>query len=132
MANAAAGDIPSPGAWTVIYAAVAVTRSLPWMAAWSCVPLTTVVARSLPFQRITEPAVKFAPLTVRVKLEAPAVVVEGLREVIEGTTEVVPSPPPPHAAIAREQDRKMRTARPRGLVGPSETGTPGPYVSEPS
>jgi len=40
--------------------------------------LTKVVARSLPLNRTTELLLKFVPVTVRVKLPLPAVLVVGL------------------------------------------------------
>ena len=56
------------------------------------------------FQLITEPATKFAPLTVKVNAAPPAVVLEGDRDEIDGVPLLVgnvqiPEVPPPGAGL---------------------------------
>ncbi len=58
----------------------AVARSVAGIAAVNCVGLTKVVVRGEPFHCTTEPAVKFCPVTVRVRAGAPTVAEAGAIE----------------------------------------------------
>ena len=55
------------------------------MLAVNWVPLTKVVVRSTPFQRTTDPATKFAPVTVKLNPAPPAVALPGESCVSVGT-----------------------------------------------
>src|SRR5436190_1922588 len=99
-------DVPPPGGAlnTVTRAVPAVRRSVAGIAALSCVAETYVVGRSAPFQRTTEPATKFVPVTVSVKPEAPAWTRFGLSPVVAGTGFVIVKAcaldvPPPGAEL---------------------------------
>ena len=84
-------DVPPPGAGlkTVIGNTPALTISADVSEAVNCVLLTNVVVRLLPLKRTTEPAKKFVPLTVNVKLIPPAETLVGESVVIVGTGTVV-------------------------------------------
>ena len=58
-------------------------------AAFKRFPLTNVVARGLPFQSTTAPETNPLPFTARVKAAPPAVVMDGLRELIAGPAVIV-------------------------------------------
>src|SRR3989442_544250 len=87
MVKLAALEVPPPGGGlkTVTEAEPALATSLAGMEAVSLVSLTKAVARSAPFQRTTDPAMKLAPLTVRLKAGAPACADVGLMAVMFGT-----------------------------------------------
>src|SRR6266850_1860645 len=80
-------DVPPPGAelTTVTCGVPATATSAGGIVAVSCVAETYVVGRAAPFQRTTEPATKFVPVTVRVNPEAPAWTRFGLSPVVAGT-----------------------------------------------
>ena len=75
---------PGGGENTVTDALPTETRLAVAMAAVSCVALTKVVGRSAPFQRTVDPDVKLLPFTVSVKPALPAVVLDGVSELIAG------------------------------------------------
>ena len=79
-------DVPPPGAGlnTLTCAVPAVTRSGAGTAAVSWVAETNVVARSAPFHRTVEPEMKFVPVTISVRPDAPAVTEAGLKPVVVG------------------------------------------------
>src|SRR6185436_6618450 len=74
-------DVPPPGAGltTVTVAVPAAAKSLAGIVAISCVLLTKAVGRGLLFQRTSELATKFDPLTVSVMPPRPAVADTGFR-----------------------------------------------------
>ena len=80
-------EAPPPGAGltTFTIAVPAAERSLAGMIAVNCVLLTNVVVRGPLFQRTSEPATKFDPLTVSVNPAPPAVADAGLNVVNAGT-----------------------------------------------
>jgi hypothetical protein len=86
-----AADVPPPGAGlkTVIAGVPALTISAAVIEAVNWVLLTKVVVRLLPLKRTTEPAKKFVPLTVNVKLVPPAKTLAGDSVVVVGTGTVV-------------------------------------------
>src|SRR5437867_2679422 len=92
---------------TVICADPARATSLAGMAARNSVPLTNVVVRFESFQRTTEEATKFVPLTVSVNAAPPAVALLGESAPSTGTgTGLVPVPvsprdtvPPPYVKL---------------------------------
>jgi hypothetical protein len=79
IVNVCALDAPPPGAGlkTVTSALPGVAMSLAVICAVSCVLLPNVVALLLPFQRTTEEALKFVPVTVTVNAAPPAAVCVG-------------------------------------------------------
>src|SRR5207253_2827922 len=106
MTRLAEFDVPPPGGAlnTVTRAVPAVRRSVAGIAALSCVGETYVVGRAVPFQRTTEPATKFVPVTVSVKPEARAWTRFGLSPVVAGTGFVIVNVcafdvPPPGAGL---------------------------------
>ena len=80
-------EVPPPGVglFTVMAAVVPEAISEALMTAVSCVAETKVVVRLDPFQRTLEVGTKPLPLTVRTKLEPPAIVEVGLMLVVTGT-----------------------------------------------
>lgn len=74
MVNVCTFDVPPPGVGlkTVTLAVPPVATSAAVIAAVSLVLLTNVVVRSAPFHRITEPLIKFVPVTVSVNATPPA------------------------------------------------------------
>lgn len=80
-------EVPPPGAGlnTVTEAVPAMAMSAAVIAAVNRVEETKVVVRSAPFHRITDPATKLLPLTVRTKSVPPAVVDVGLKLEFVGT-----------------------------------------------
>jgi hypothetical protein len=80
-------DAPPPGLGleTVTLAVPAVATSLALIAAVTSVELTNVVVRFDPFQRTTDEALKFVPVTSRVKAPVPATVCDGEMAVVVGT-----------------------------------------------
>lgn len=103
MLKLAAADGPPPGAGftTVMVAVPATATSEARMDALRVVELTKVVLRLLPFHCTLEVAMKFVPLTVKVKPVPQTVAEEGDREAIVGTgfggggLEDVDEPEPP-------------------------------------
>lgn len=95
IVNVIAADAPPPGAgFKTVSAAVPPTaRSTAGTVAVICVPLNTVVASATPFHSTSEPATKFEPFSVSVKLALPvvAVVCESIPSVGTGLL-VVPVP----------------------------------------
>jgi hypothetical protein len=87
MLNACGLDVPPPGAGlnTATCAVPDVAMSVVGIEARNCVADSTVVVRFAPFQRATDPATKFVPLTVSVKAELPATVEAGASPVVVGT-----------------------------------------------
>src|SRR5262245_21385143 len=81
MAKFKALETPPPGVGvkTVTLAAPGCAMSAAATAILNCVELTKVVWRSWPFQRTTDPLIKFAPFTVRLKPGALAAAVAGSR-----------------------------------------------------
>src|ERR1035441_9699408 len=77
-------DVVSSGFLIEIVAAPTVEIELADTAAVNCVALTNVVGSAVPFHCTTAPEAKPLPLTVSVKLDPPAVVVEGFRLLIVG------------------------------------------------
>src|SRR5207245_1251786 len=79
-------DVPPPGAGlnTVTCAVPAVPRSGAAIVAVSWVAGTNVVARFAPFHRTVEPEMKFVPVTISVRPDAPAVTEAGLKPVVVG------------------------------------------------
>src|SRR6267142_3239408 len=93
MVKVCAFDVPPPGAPvnTVPAAVPAVAMSVAGITAVSCVADTHVVVRAAPFQRTTEPATKFVPVTVSVSggvpldCAPPATTDAGASPVVVGT-----------------------------------------------
>src|SRR5215475_6969815 len=73
-----------PGLTTVTPAVPATAMSVAGIDAVNCVALSTVVVRSALFQRTTEPAPKFVPVTVSENAGPPATAIFGLIFVIVG------------------------------------------------
>src|SRR5438093_10787176 len=84
-------DVPPPGgALTPVTCGVPATgTSAAATVTVSCVADTYVVERAVPFQRTTEPATKFVPVTVSVNCGAPAWIRLGLSPVVAGTGFVI-------------------------------------------
>src|SRR5207249_4118769 len=102
IVNVWALEVPPPGSGvkTVTEAVPTAARSAAGMAAVSCVPLTNVVVRAVPFQRTSEVATKFVPVTVSVKSVPPAAALLGVRVESVGTGALMvivsaPDVPPP-------------------------------------
>src|SRR5438105_4729345 len=123
-------EVPPPGAGvkTVTAAVPASATSVGAIAAVSCVGETYVVARSAPFQRTTEPATKFVPVTVSVNAGPPAIADTGFSPVVIGTGLVVVTVggldvPPPGAAWTTVTDAAAAVAvspdPPRSSAPPS-------------
>src|SRR6266850_8179408 len=111
-------DVPPPGAelTTVTCGVPATATSAGGIVAVSCVAETYVVGRAAPFQRTTEPATKFVPVTVRVNPEAPAWTRFGLSPVVAGTGFVIVKVcgldvPPPGAGLNTVTGRAPAVAR---------------------
>src|SRR5207247_10549414 len=87
IVNVTEPDVPPPGVGlnTVTAAVPVAAMSLAGIAAWSCVLLTNVVVRLLPFQRTTDDARKFVPVTVSVNAPLPTAAVLGGMELAVGT-----------------------------------------------
>jgi hypothetical protein len=86
IVNTCAPDVPPPGAgFTTVTELVPALATLPeGTVAVRTVEETKVVARLLPFQLTVDEVIKFVPFTVRVKVEVPALVEVGLRDVVVG------------------------------------------------
>jgi hypothetical protein len=86
IVNVCAVDAPPPGAGlnTVTGTVPAATMSVAVIWAVSCVVLPNVVLLALPFQRTTDEALKFVPVTVSVNAAPPAVAFDGEIEVSVG------------------------------------------------
>ena len=100
-------EMPPPGVglYTDTWAVPAVAISVAEMAARNCDALTKVVVRADPFHLIAEVLTNPLPLTVRVKVAAPAVAPEGDREVIDGTgLEILMTLPVPVSAALVPSD----------------------------
>ena len=69
-------------------------RSVAGIAACTRVALTKVVVRVAPFQRTVAPETRLLPLTVKVRLAAPASPEVGASELSVGTGLLVVVPPP--------------------------------------
>jgi len=83
----AAVEVPPPGAGlkTVTATVADETKSLAKIEALSSVLLTKTVLRVWPFQWTVELLTKFEPFTVNVKLDPPAVALDGERDFSDGT-----------------------------------------------
>jgi hypothetical protein len=86
VVNVSSADVPPPGDGevTVTSDGPAADTSAAAIAARSSVLPTYVVARSVPFHRTTELATNPVPLTVSVKAELPAMVLEGEMDAVVG------------------------------------------------
>jgi hypothetical protein len=99
-------EVPPPGVGlkTVTVRVAPATMSAAGMTAWSSVAETYVVVRFDAFHRTTEVGTKFVPVTVRVKVELPAITETGLRPVVVGTGLLTvkvraPDVPPPGVGL---------------------------------
>lgn len=103
-------DVPPPGAGleTVTGAVPAEATSDALMAACNSTLETKVVLRALPFHRTVEEEIKFVPLTVRVRLAAPAVADVGLKEVTVGAGFGLGLPPVEPPVVPAHADRNTR------------------------
>jgi hypothetical protein len=84
IVNASAFDTTPLGLATVILTVPAEAISEAGMAAVNWVPLITVVVRLEPFHLTVDAAIKFAPLTVKVKAGPPAIAEVGTMPVRAG------------------------------------------------
>ena len=73
---------------------------------------------AIPFHFISDPAIKLLPVTVSVKLAAPATAVEGEMEIAVGAgLLVVPPPPPPEESdLLHELNNNNKSKEGRSLV----------------
>src|ERR1019366_8105869 len=81
--NEAPAEVAPPLETVMVTVPADTIRLLPTVAV-NCVALTNVVGSAVPFHWTTAPEAKPLPLTVSVKLDPPAVVVEGFRLLIVG------------------------------------------------
>src|SRR2546422_1018693 len=101
MVKVRAPDVPPRGKWsnTVTCADPARATSLAGMAACNWVPLTNVVVRLVPFQRTTDEARKFVPVTISVNPAPPAVALLGESAAGTDTGLVPPVPVSPRDTV---------------------------------
>src|SRR2546425_4113946 len=101
MVNVAAVEVPPAGAGlkTVTAAVPTAATSLAGIVAWSWVLLPYVVVRSTPFHLTRDAGTKAVPVTVRLNVGPPTVVVAGINELTVGggllTVMVRPTDVPP-------------------------------------
>ena len=77
-------DVPPVGVLTVTVTEPAFAINAELMLAVNCVLFTNVVVNAAPFQLITDVDTKLEPSTVKVKVDAPAVTLEGVNVVKTG------------------------------------------------
>jgi hypothetical protein len=87
IVSVCAFDVPPPGVGltTVIDAVPPTAMSAAGTVAVSCVDEANVVAKATPLKLTVDDAIKFVPVTVRMKDKPPAVVDAGLMETVVGT-----------------------------------------------